>query len=89
MTTAELERAAQQAAEKHLRACEDALDIPFDAPDGYEPESPACAPFDGCPTCVVREVLFAAWPYVLELAREEVRAAGQTLKVIEGEGNAT
>lgn len=27
----------------------------------------------GCDTCVVREILEAAWPHLLELARQEVR----------------
>lgn len=53
---------AQEAAVRHLLACEDAL-----AEEGWNegeepPESPASAPFCGCHTCVVREVLYAAWP---------------------------
>ena len=45
---------AQRAAEDHLAACWEALDI--------MEESPASAPFCGCQTCEVREVLYAAWP---------------------------
>lgn len=52
---------AQQAAEKHLAACYDALVEEEDDPEKW-PESPASAPFCGCETCVVREVLYAAWP---------------------------
>jgi hypothetical protein len=56
---------AQRAAEAHLSACVDALfaESESDNPDDW-PESPASAPFCGCDTCVVREVLFAAWPII-------------------------
>src|ERR1039458_1412745 len=47
---------AQRAAEEHLSACEDAM-YEEDNGDSEElPESPACGPFCGCSTCVVREV---------------------------------
>lgn len=65
------ETAMQQAAELRLAACQEAL---------YEEEgaaTPSIAPFCGCDTCVVREVLDAAWPHMLALARAEVaREAG-------------
>jgi hypothetical protein len=51
---------AQQAAEDHLAACEAALWREEEGEDG--PESPAHAPYDGCDTCMVREVLAAVWP---------------------------
>jgi hypothetical protein len=56
----DFEAKAQQAAEADLD------DLP-------EPAEQPCGPFCGCDTCIVREVLDAAWPYLLELAREEVR----------------
>lgn len=50
---------AQRAAEAHLAACNEAM---FAYEDGDESvESPAIAPYCGCDTCIVREVLFAAW----------------------------
>jgi hypothetical protein len=56
---------AQEAAEKHLTACWEAYWAEEETEDlDSLPESPACAPFDGCETCVVREVLFAAWPFM-------------------------
>jgi len=72
---------AQAAAEKHLNDCMAWLD--YQESDGVAeaygvsttpgiPEGlvvdPASAPFDGCDTCVVREVLFAAWPIMVESA---------------------
>lgn len=65
---------AQRAAEEHLSACEAWLwqaeeDIVF-AP------SPASAPFCGCDTCQVREILFVAWPILLQAAKEELAADG-------------
>lgn len=53
---------AQQAAEEHLRRCYEALD---DETEGSEVDWDAIgvqAPFCGCDTCVVREVLTAVWP---------------------------
>jgi hypothetical protein len=59
---------AQDAAERRL----DALDqLEFDGtplPDDIE----VLAPYCGCRTCLVREVLDAAWPHLLALARDEV-----------------
>lgn len=60
---------AQKAAEAHLQACMDALDA---EQDGDEIQSPASAPFCGCDTCCVREVLFAAWPFLLKEAGQEL-----------------
>lgn len=36
------------------------------------PGSPPCAPFCGCFTCIVREVLDASYPYLREAARLEI-----------------
>ena len=61
---------AQKAAEAHLAACTEAM---FAWEEGDDlAESPACAPFCGCDTCVVREVLHAAWPFLLLAAEEEL-----------------
>jgi hypothetical protein len=55
---------AQRAAEKHLDACHEAMWAWEEGDD--EIESPASAPFCGCDTCIVREVLWAAWPIFQE-----------------------
>lgn len=55
--------AAQKAAEEHLDACWEAYWM--EEVDGDEDViSPALAPFCGCQTCVVREVLYAAYPHL-------------------------
>ena len=54
---------AQKRAEKHLAACMEAL-------DDDEIGSPASAPFCGCNTCVIREVLWAVWPLLVEEAEQ-------------------
>lgn len=64
---------AQKAAEAHLAACQEAF-WDWEEPDPDEPEqkeSPASAPFCNCDTCIVREVLFAAWPIVYEAVKED------------------
>jgi len=57
---------AHELAEEHLDSCFEALDAEGDL--GEEAEWPAilAAPFCGCTTCVVREVLNAAWPILVE-----------------------
>lgn len=73
---------AQAAAEEHLAAC-------FEAEDAYEQamedgtdladlDTPACAPFDGCQTCEIREILYAAWPVFTADVVARLRAAGHT-----------
>jgi hypothetical protein len=62
----------QRQAEAHLEACLEAL---YDE----DARSPASAPFDGCPTCVVREVLTSVWDDMLAYARAldaQARAGG-------------
>lgn len=70
---AQHETAAQRAAEAHLAACQDAMFEAFqiDDPQAW-PASPSIGPFCGCDTCVVREILHAAWPELMKAAREEV-----------------
>jgi hypothetical protein len=53
---------AHAAAEEHLYACHEALRAEEDDVEGVD--SPASAPFCGCETCEVREILFAAWPFL-------------------------
>lgn len=76
---------AQKAAEAHLGACWDWFyyeqdEVPLDP--GTSEINPASAPFDGCPTCEVREILFAAWPLIEEgvangdLTRDALTKAG-------------
>lgn len=71
-----LELLAQATAEAHLEACEDYL---FNSEQGVPTTQvdPAIAPYDGCPACVVREVLHSAWPFLLEIARDEVKSDGR------------
>ena len=59
---------AQRAAERHLAECIDAMCEweENDFGEVTEIESPASAPFCGCDTCIVREVLWAAWPIFQE-----------------------
>jgi hypothetical protein len=58
---------AQRAAERHLAACQEAMyESEEEADPDKWPESPASAPFCGCDTCVVREVLYIAWPILEE-----------------------
>lgn len=62
---------AQKAAEEHLSACWEAYWAEEESESLEDlPESPACAPFCGCETCVVREVLFAAWPIIEQATTE-------------------
>lgn len=66
-----LEGQAQRAAEDRLEACNDMLWAEEDGePDWRDhPEWDAIsAPYCGCDTCVVREVIDAAWPYLKQLA---------------------
>ena len=60
---------AQKVAEAHLGACMESM---FAEQEGEEAASPASAPFDGCDTCITREVLHAAYP-VLERGWEDER----------------
>lgn len=69
----ELMRDAQRAGELRLTACEAAMDEDDALDDDLRAElDRVVAPFCGCTTCVVREVLSAAWPHMVELARLEV-----------------
>lgn len=70
MTTSDLEKAAQKAAEERLNAAYEQLwsEEDGDVPREDSPEWDAVGPFCGCETCIVREVLDAAWPYLKQLA---------------------
>ena len=68
---------AQKAAEEHLARCNEALwddagDSMLAGIKGAVTDSPASAPYCGCDTCVVRETLHAAWPFLLLAAEEEL-----------------
>lgn len=63
--------AAQRAGEERLNVISD-YEEAWEGGRLPEGENPACAPFCGCVTCVVREVLDAAWPHLIAAAREEV-----------------
>ena len=65
---------AQKAAEAHLAACQEAM-FAMEEDVETEVESPASAPFCGCDTCVVREVLYAAWTSWTSGSRTRSRGA--------------
>lgn len=74
----DFEQYIQHKAEAHLEACITA-DDPFfeDEPEG---ESPATAPFCGCTTCIVREVLSVCWDEMVEeVERTHAHAASGTM----------
>ena len=66
---------AHAAAEAHLDLVQQWMDY-YD--DGETPggrpaqDDPAAGPFCGCETCIIREVLYAAWPII-----EEATLAGE------------
>lgn len=63
---------AQQVAEAHLDTCNEWLSFYEEGePEGQRPagEDPSIAPYCGCDTCIVREVLSAAWPVIEEGVR--------------------
>jgi hypothetical protein len=71
----DLDRACQEAAERRLSACEAALlEIPLDELEDSESAEieRISAPFDGCQTCVVREVLDASMVFVKEMMRRQL-----------------
>jgi len=64
---------AQAAAEAHLLACREAMEQWEEAGEVTEAvESPASAPFCGCQTCEIREVLWAAWPILRQGVLDEM-----------------
>jgi hypothetical protein len=65
---------AQRVAETHLAACQESL-WAEDSGEQDVPESPASAPFCGCDTCLVREILYASWS-VIEASTRRDDAAG-------------
>ena len=64
--------AAQEAAERRLAACNEAL---FDD----ELADEACGAYCGCDTCVVREVLDAAFPHIERYVLEQASDATGTV----------
>ena len=61
----------QGKAERHLNACMEAMDAEeWGSDDEDLMESPAYAPFDGCNTCIVREVLFVALDEVTTFVKD-------------------
>lgn len=61
----ELEKGAQKAAETRLHMVQDDL-WRSEEDEEFEPESAYC----GCDTCLVREILEAAWPYLYHIAHD-------------------
>jgi hypothetical protein len=58
--TRDFEAQVQRKAEAHLDECFEAL-YEGDDTGTFENDSPAFAPFCGCTTCIVREVLMSVW----------------------------
>lgn len=56
----------QTAAEAHLAGVNEALLLEEEGQTDVD--NPAFAPYCGCDTCTVREVLAGAWPVIAELA---------------------
>ena len=62
----DFEQRVQRKAEAHLTACEEAFY------DEESDEHPWYGPYDGCQTCVVREVLMSVWDDFKDEARREI-----------------
>ena len=74
MDETELQQQAQRAAELRLMT---AVDMLINEDDEWITEwDDLAGPFCGCGTCVVREVLDAAWPYIYELALRRIENRG-------------
>lgn len=60
----------QRKAEEHLMKCQEQL---FAEEEGIDPECEVetLAPYCGCETCIVREVLGVAWDSLVEVANSE------------------
>jgi len=67
MPDIDFETRVQRTAENHLNACNEAF---FDEESD---ERPWYGPYDGCDTCVVREVLMSVWDDFRAEARREAR----------------
>ena len=67
-----LQHQAQRAAEERLAACTEMLWHEEEGGDLYDRDHPEwddiSAPYCGCDTCIAREVLDAAWPFMSALA---------------------
>ena len=59
--TRDFEAQIQRKAEAHLIACFEAMDAWQESADFETEDSPEFAPFCGCTTCIVREVLMSVW----------------------------
>lgn len=68
-----LEKRAQRAAEQRFNIAMDS--VYAEDLDDIDGEAELSAPFCGCTTCVVREILDAAWPYLYEMAHHPATAS--------------
>jgi hypothetical protein len=71
LSDVEFDRYVQEKAHAHLEACLEAEDDPGAV-------SPAYGPFDGCYTCIVREVLMVVWDEMWARAQADARRALDT-----------
>jgi hypothetical protein len=60
-----LEKRAQRSAEQRFDM---AMDSVYSEDDDFYESLDLAGPFCGCTTCIVREILDAAWPYLYEMA---------------------
>lgn len=60
----EAEKAAQQAAEQRLFDVNDRFGREMDDDETAWDDFDGVAPYCGCDTCLVREILSAAWPHL-------------------------
>lgn len=65
-----LEERLQRLGEVRLNACYEEMER-LEAGEAWPGPPAACAPFDGCVTCTVREVLDAVWDEFMAEARRE------------------
>jgi hypothetical protein len=78
--------AAQKAGERRLAIGMATVYDEVEALGGLEPPADAgelCGPFCGCDTCIVREVLDAAWPHILATGDEMVVELGRLREELE------
>ena len=81
MDNEQVVRRLEQLADRAGRAAEARIERALCELHGHEDEydgdgSETFAPFCGCMTCVIREVLDAAYPYLKEAARIEIEHGG-------------
>jgi hypothetical protein len=81
--------AAQRAGERRLAIGMAATYDEVESLGGLEPPgdvSELCGPFCGCDTCIVREVLDAAWPHLVKVGDELIAENARLREELERRG---